>query len=325
MQDTCLVGHSLSHSTMSIVVGEFSAVAAYHTQRKARIPRQWLRERTSPDRHRLAVLSICRVKVPALYHKTRAAAGVRSSSDRSSPDLRRMSLHRSLSVFGAVLGIALGCSATEGKPSGDDDRAPARELSRSVSPRDSLLGAADRARILVDSAAPMWVVIVSDFQCPFCKVWHDETFPALKREFVDSGRIRLAYLNLPLPQHQHARVTAELALCAGLQGRFWEYHDALFDTQANWSPLPAGTAYFDTLAARAGVDGGELKSCMDEQTMRGLVEADYQRSVASKVRSTPTFFIGNEIRLEGAQPITAFREAIERARRPAGQASGGGR
>ena len=218
------------------------------------------------------------------------------------------------------LAIATGCSA------GDDVTKSTPATANQSSPpgsTDSLVGLADRSRIAGDSTAPVWVVIVSDFQCPFCKVWHDETYPALKREFVDSGRIRLAYLNLPLPQHQHARVTAELAFCAGTQGRFWEYHDAIFDTQGEWSALPAGTPFFTGLAARAGVDSTSLERCMDAGTMRPLVEADYQRSVEAKVRSTPTFMIGSDIRLEGAQPIAAFRDAIARAsasaRRPGNQ------
>lgn len=215
----------------------------------------------------------------------------------------------------ALLCLAQGCSATE-SPSAQAGRGSSPPASAGTAPApDPVVSLADRSRILGDSSAPVWVVIVSDFQCPYCKVWHDETFPALKAEFVDPGRIRLAYLNLPLPQHQHARPTAELAFCAGAQGRFWEYHDAIFDTQAEWSSLPAGTDYFDALATRAGVDSGRLKDCRASGAMSALVEADYQRSIASKVRSTPTFFVGNDIRLEGAQPIGAFREAIETARR----------
>ena len=210
-----------------------------------------------------------------------------------------------------VFGIAQGCASPgDGPP----EAAPSERTAPSATASDTVMAHGDRSRILGDSTAPVWVVIVSDFQCPFCKVWHDETFPALKREFVDNGQVRVAYLNLPLPQHQHARFTAELALCAGLQGRFWEYHDALFDTQAEWSPLPPGTPYFDRLAARAGVDSVRLRQCMESRTMGPLVEADYQRSVEAKVRSTPTFMIGNDIRLEGAQPIAAFRDAIGRAR-----------
>jgi protein-disulfide isomerase len=216
-------------------------------------------------------------------------------------------------TLAVVLGIAQGCAAPgEGSPPASSTTATSAP--NASAPTDSLLALGDRSRILGDSSAPVWVVIVSDFQCPYCKVWHDQTYPALKREFVDKGEVRLAYLNLPLPQHQHARVTAELAFCAGAQGRFWEYHDALFDTQSVWSQLPAGTQYFDSLATRAGVDLTRLRSCMTSQAMQPLVEADFQRGMEAKVRSTPTFMIGNDVRLEGAQPIEAFRQAIATVR-----------
>jgi protein-disulfide isomerase len=222
-----------------------------------------------------------------------------------------------------LFGLALlsGCAASEGKSTAEI-AATAESTTRATaatpenaSGSDSLLAVADRARILGDSAARVWVVIVSDFQCPFCKVWHDQTFPALKKEFVDNGRVRLAYLNLPLPQHQHSQATAEMALCAGAQGRFWEFHDAVFDTQDTWSALPAGTPFFDTVATTAKVNNAQFRSCVESHAMRALVQADYQRAVEAKVRSTPTFFIGDAMRLEGAVPIEAMRDSIAKVLR----------
>jgi protein-disulfide isomerase len=176
---------------------------------------------------------------------------------------------------------------------------------------------ADRSRILGDSSASVWVVIVSDFQCPFCKIWHDQSFATLKKEFVDNGRVRLAYLHLPLPQHQHAETTAEMSMCAGAQGRFWEFHDAVFKTQDQWSGLPPGTPFFDSVAAMAGVDQAQFRACMNAHTMQPIVRGDYQKAVDAKVRSTPTFWIGNEIRLEGVVPIQTFRDSIAKALRSA--------
>ena len=223
----------------------------------------------------------------------------------------------------AILALTFvgACAASEGKATAevaaaDSGRRGEAAVSAAASPStDSLVAVADRSRILGDSTAPLWVVIVSDFQCPYCKVWHDQTFPAVKKEFVDKGQIRLAYLNLPLPQHQHAQTTAEMAMCAGAQGRFWEFHDAVFDTQDKWSGLPAGTAYFDSVAATAKVDQRQLHACMEAHTMRALVQADYQRAVEAKVRSTPTFFVGNTMRLEGAVPIEAFRDSVTKVLR----------
>ena len=211
-------------------------------------------------------------------------------------------------VFAAVA----ACASPDSQPSrGESALATATEPDSSA----TVVARADLARILGDSAAPIWIIVVSDFQCPFCKVWHDQTFDALKREFVQTRKVRLAYLHFPLPQHQHAQQTAEVSMCAGAQGKFWEMHDAIFDTQNEWSGLPPQSAYFKGLASRAGVDPVALERCIDSRTMRAIVEADLERARAAVIRSTPTFLIGNTERLEGAAPIEAFRGAIEKARR----------
>jgi protein-disulfide isomerase len=217
-------------------------------------------------------------------------------------------------ILALALSACTGSDAESTPPGATSSSAPAT-AAVDTSRGDSLVMLADRSRILGEPDAPVWVVIVSDFQCPFCKVWHDRTFPALMTEFVETGRIRLAYLNLPLQQHQHAQVTAEMALCAGAQGRFWEFHDAVFDTQDEWSALPTGTSFFDTVAATAGVDQKRLQACMDARAMRALVRADYQRAIDARTTSTPTFFIGNDIRIQGAHPIEVFRDSIAKALR----------
>ena len=195
------------------------------------------------------------------------------------------------------------------------------EPPRTPAPLDSAaVVRADLSRIVGDSAAPVWVVIISDFQCPYCKVWHDSTYPALRAEFVDRGRARLAYLHMPLPQHQHAGIAAELAMCAGEQGRFWEMHDVIFATQPEWTSLPIGTDYFRSLARRVAVDTARIHQCLDSGSMRKLVAADYQRAVDARARSTPSFFVGDSL-IVGVQPIAQFRVAIANALRK--RATGG--
>src|SRR5687768_3753388 len=127
--------------------------------------------------------------------------------------------------------LALGCGR----------KAAEEETTQTGAPRsapDSLMARADAARIQGSSTAPVWVVEVSDFQCPFCKTWHDSTYRALRREFVIPGTVRLAYINYPLPNHANAMPAAEAAMCAGTQGKFWEMHDGLFHTQATWAHMP---------------------------------------------------------------------------------------
>jgi len=207
----------------------------------------------------------------------------------------------------AILALALlACD-----PDGEPQRAPPEPSISATSPAldSAAIARADRSRVLGDSTAPLWIVIVSDFQCPYCKTWHDATYPALRREFVDPGRVRLAYLHVPLSRHQHAQTTAELAMCAGARGRVWGMDDALFDSQGQWFSEPRGTAYFDRLLAPAGLDSAAARQCLDRRLMEGIVRADYDRATARGVVSTPSFFVGDTL-IVGAQPIDSFRVAI---------------
>ena len=90
------------------------------------------------------------------------------------------------------------------------------------------MAAADQGRILGAANAPLWVVIFSDFQCPYCKRWHDATDAVLRERYVKTGKVRLAFLNFPLRSHQHAQPAGEAAMCAAAQGKFWEFHDNFF-------------------------------------------------------------------------------------------------
>jgi protein-disulfide isomerase len=156
------------------------------------------------------------------------------------------------------------------------------------------------------------MVEVSDFQCPFCARFHSESYPQIRRDYIATGKVKLAYVNFPLPSHEHAFPAAEAALCAGAQGRFWQMHDALFQTQEVWSARPSALAYFDTLAARVGLKGPPFQQCMRDHVMRDLVQQDFDRGRASGVGSTPTFFVGDTAIL-GAQPLAVFRRVLDSA------------
>ena len=178
---------------------------------------------------------------------------------------------------------------------------------------DSVSAFADRARIRGAETAKVWLVEVSDFQCPFCKQWHDETFAKIDQEYVKTGKVRLAYLNFPLTRiHKNAQAAAEAAMCAGVQGKFWELHESLFQTQRSWADLKSPLAVFDSLARAAKVDPKGWNNCMTTHATAKLIQADRDRSTQAGVESTPTFFIGDRA-LAGAYPVDTFRVAIDQA------------
>ncbi len=153
---------------------------------------------------------------------------------------------------------------------------------------------------------------MSDFQCPYCRQFFEETYPRIKKEYLDRGLVRIAYVNFFPSVHTHSRTTAERALCAGLQGKFWQFHDALFSSQEAWSNLPAGTPYFDSLAIKLKLNMNDMELCVSSGIMKKLVAADDMRSNETGADGSPAFVVGG-VTFKGAQPFEVFKTQIDKA------------
>jgi protein-disulfide isomerase len=214
-----------------------------------------------------------------------------------------------------ALALSLACTPSTNTRQGAETTTVARSETTSVAAKtpapDTNLTRADLARIQGSASAPVWVIEVSDFQCPYCKQWHDQTYPALRDQYVKTGKIRLAYVNFPLASHTYAWPAAEAAMCAGAQGKFWEMHDALFETQNRWEK-GSGTQVFDSLAQSRGVDMTRWRDCVKSGVMKPLIQADHDRASSAGAGATPSFMIGDKL-LTGAQPIEELVKAIDAA------------
>jgi protein-disulfide isomerase len=194
----------------------------------------------------------------------------------------------------------------------------------SIAPRlpltDSISERADRGRIMGDSTATLWVIMASDFQCPYCKMWHDQFFAPVMQEYAAKNRIRLAFLNFPVTGHQNAVPASEAAMCASVQRKFWPMHEALFATQKRWETMTNPTPLFDSLATASGADIALYRTCTTKHLTLPLIEADRDRGRAAGVGSTPTFFVGSQA-VVGAEhdlrgPIDAALAKGRAAKRP---------
>ncbi|MEO7367429.1 MAG: thioredoxin domain-containing protein [Gemmatimonadaceae bacterium] len=222
--------------------------------------------------------------------------------------------------FSAALTAALfavsACSPNGSTPRADASPSAATTTppasAQSAATPDPLITAADHGRIQGESSAKTWVIIASDFQCPYCRQWHAETYEAFLKEYVRSGKVKVAYVNYPLGQHQNALVTAQAAMCASAQNKFWEYHDALFNSQSVWETMPQPRPVLDSLAKSVGVDVRSWGACVDSGKMLAIIQADRDRLAQAGVQSTPSFLIGDEL-LAGAQPLDAMRPALDSA------------
>jgi protein-disulfide isomerase len=150
------------------------------------------------------------------------------------------------------------------------------------------------------SNAPVTVYEMADFQCPACRMFTVTVLPTIDREFVQTGKVRWVFINLPLTSiHPNAVAAAEVAMCAARQARFWPAHDALYQHQDEWAKLAQPRTTLVKIAQRAGVDRTKLLACLDDGTVRKEIELDAQRANRSGARATPSFYIEGGL-LQGA-------------------------
>jgi protein-disulfide isomerase len=220
---------------------------------------------------------------------------------------RRPALSRASALFAAAAAIALvacGCAANARKADGP---APAPEIAYTFT-AEELAGFPVRG---ADNAA-VTIVEFSDFQCIFC--WLGES--AL-RQTLDKykDRVRLVWVHAPLKVHSHALQAAVASEIAHEQGKFWEFHDALYATQAEWSGLDdlGFNAELLELAGQTGLDIAKFSSALAQPAAyEAIVERHRGLALKASVHGTPMFFVNGAL-LSGAQPFEAFDAAVGNA------------
>jgi protein-disulfide isomerase len=220
----------------------------------------------------------------------------------------------------AIVFVSLACAPASSSTRGAESTAATTPASNTVSPSpttpppkaDADVSHADLARIDGNPASKLWVIVVSDFQCPYCKQWHDETYPAFRDEYVKTGKVRFAYINYPLNSHMNAWPAAQTAMCAAAQDKFWQMHDALFATQQQWETMTPPTPFLDSLAKSMNLDLKRFTDCVSSGKMTSLIQADHDRALAAGATSTPTFLVGTSL-VVGAIPIADMRKAVDSA------------
>ena len=168
--------------------------------------------------------------------------------------------------------------------------------------------------VLGDSTAPLTIVEFSDFECPYCRRFHEQVLPALKREYIDTGLVRFIHKDLPLPFHRQARPAAAAARCAGEQNRYWDLYSALFDQQTCLECKGVME-----IAENVNLDTTALRACMQREATDTLINANLSEAELHNIRATPTFVIGASRHdgkhhgdvIEGAMPWPQFKALID--------------
>lgn len=209
--------------------------------------------------------------------------------------------------FFVLLGIMLkgdsNPGVTLGNTAGDTNLPPAPSAVKSKAPavddkNDHITGGKNAKVTLIE---------YSDFECPYCGAF----FPTVKQALAEYGdKIRFVYRHFPLSFHPQAMPAAEASECAAEQGKFWEYHDKLFENQAS-----LGDALYSQIAKDLGLNTNSFENCRDSGKYTAKVQEQLAGGSAAGVNGTPHTIVmdedGNAIPVSGAQPYSALKAAIE--------------
>lgn len=179
----------------------------------------------------------------------------------------------------------------------------------------------DDDSVMGNKDAPVTIIEFGDFECPFCKKSFEELLPQLKRDFIDTGKVKFVYRDFPLDFHENARKEAEAAECARDQGgdaSYYRYHDQIY-TQTKSNGTGLALTQLPVIAKTLGLNAQQFQQCLDSSKYAEEVEKDYQDGMTAGITGTPGWFIGksnndNTITapaVEGAQPYTVFKTIIE--------------
>jgi protein-disulfide isomerase len=159
------------------------------------------------------------------------------------------------------------------------------------------------------STAPVTLVEYSDFQCPFCARFFRETAPLIERDYVKTGKVKLEYRNVAFIGEESA-LASRAAECALEQGKFWDYHDKLFQNQKGENKGAFARENLIRFAHDIGLDTGKFTSCLDSGRYADKVASTTKQMHDDGITSTPSFLINGTL-VKGAQPYADFQKIIE--------------
>ena len=206
----------------------------------------------------------------------------------------------SLAAAALTLALVAGASLSAAPPPAED--AP-QFVHVNLDAREYSLGRSD---------APITLLEFTDYQCPYCRRFQAEAWPQIKKNYIDTGKLRFIVRDLPLQFHSSALPAAEAAHCAGEQGKFWEMHHALLTGD---DPLADGG--IDRRATQLGLDLERLHACTRANRYESAIARNTAAADALEVHGTPAFVLGRMANgglegqlVSGAQPYNEFDAAF---------------
>ena len=180
----------------------------------------------------------------------------------------------------------------------------------------------DDDAVLGNADAPVTIIEFSDYECPFCKTYFTNTYSEIKKNYIDTGKVKVVFRDFPLSFHDPLATTEAMAVeCARKQGGdkvYFEFHDLIFkNTTSNGNGLTVEKLY--GFATDLGLNATDLQTCVESKEFEQEVKADLNYASTVGISGTPSFYIGKSgiktIKAElivGAQPFTTFKQAIDK-------------
>ena len=187
---------------------------------------------------------------------------------------------------------------------------PAGQAAIGGNPKTKVQVSVGNSPFLGDKNAKITIIEFADFRCPFCEKFYNDAEKQIIAEYVNTGKAKFVFKHYAF-LGQESVWASEAAECANEQGKFWEYHDWLYNNQAPESDL----AYYSKAnlikyAGQVSLDLNQFSSCLNSDKYSGRVSDDLAKGQAAGVTGTPTVFINGQS-IVGAQPFSAFKALID--------------
>ncbi len=218
-------------------------------------------------------------------------------------------------LAGIIIGGAVFLTSTPGTtlpPSGNNGNGGGGHGNDATVSMKALLES-ESAATLGNEDAPVVLIEFSDYECPFCRQWSNQSKAQLEAEYIDTGKVLFVFKDFPLTRiHPFAVTAAHSARCAGEQGKYWEMHDAIFDLfgQNNFSQETV-----EQTAQDLELNVADFQACNESAKFLSNIQQNFDEGASNGITGTPGFLIGTPngtARLiSGAQPYSVFKQAID--------------
>lgn len=223
-----------------------------------------------------------------------------------------------LSSSGKFQRLADSGSAAVAQPSGNPTPTAQQPAGQ---PSGPVKVSVDNDPVLGNNNAPITLIEFSDYECPFCKKSFTDLLPDLKKNYIDTGKVKLVYRDFPLSFHANAEKEAEAAECArslGTDATYYKFHDQIFTkTTSNGTGL--ALTELPVIAKNLGLNVNQFQQCLDSGKFKDEVAKDIADGTAAGVSGTPSWIVGTSSKdgqiegklIVGAQPFSSFKGAID--------------